>query len=139
MAKLIFIIIDAQVVLRHSPSPFCRMLRANVHPRIFLRHYDMRTVDVKRWLQALVWFQPRLTLCYVLRMFYIFHCLHSGSHSHTRSIIRGVAFICWSIVFVTAYFVIHKHMYIVHSSSLSSCVLVLLVNATRRTLLIHRQ
>lgn len=32
-------------------------------------------------MQALVWSQPRLTLCCVLRMFYIFHCLYGVSHS----------------------------------------------------------
>lgn len=37
-----------------------------------------------RWLcklSYLVWSQPRLTLCCVLRMFYIFHCLYGVSHS----------------------------------------------------------
>lgn len=56
--------------------------------------------------------QPRLTLCCVLRMFYIFHCLHGVSHSMSPC----YAHLFVSIVFVTAYFVIHMY-----SAVCSSC------------------
>lgn len=112
MEKLIYYI-DAQVVFARSFQSFYRMLRTNASTNMPLR-CGWGSQKLSLPLSLLVGFnvQPRLTLCCVLRMFYIFHCLHGVSHSMSPC----YAHLFVSIVFVTAYFVIHMY-----SAVCSSC------------------